>query len=404
MKKFNGNLMAYLNNNTKAAVLGNNTANSIQMIDVVDLVPNEGNFYGIRDIEQLAHSMALSHTVEPLMVVKREVDDKYDIISGERRYRAVSLRLERGEITDGKVPCIVHEPFTDDGKITAKMKEDIAIVCANSYREKTAVEKLQEVEKLRPIARIQYDDLVAENAHEGMNFRTYFAEKFLGISSSSLQRITSLNKLAGEVLAALQDGQISDTLAYELSRKTEAEQLEYLGKLRAGELTGTVRELQEQSRAEVVPEDDGQENEPVPKDMSQDSPQEPDLPEMQSEQPESVNELPTFPQNAEDEPDEAQVEVADEEADDSDASGSELSEAELERRGQTKLFEMPVPENITPDKAEEEAENWVQEGLKQMEMLAEKNARTARENGSSRLAAQWDVRLAAVRLVIETIK
>lgn len=384
MKKLSGNMMAYLNNSTKAAVLGNNV-NNIQMIDITDLIPNAGNFYGIRDIEQLAHSMALSHTVEPLMVVKRETDDKYDIISGERRYRAVSLRLERGEITNGKVPCMVHEPFKDDGKITAKMKEDIAIVCANSYREKTAVEKLQEVEKLRPIARIQYDDLVAENAHDGMNFRTYFAEKFLGISSSSLHRIMSLNKLTSDVLTALQDGEISDTLAYELSRHTEAEQLEYLDKLRAGEFTGTVRELQEQSRAEVVPEDDC-------------------LPEVQSTHSEPVNDHPVLPQNAEDEPDEEVAEVTDEKTDDSDADDNEMTEAELEQRGQTKLFEMPVPDNITPDKAEEEAENWVQEGLKQMEMLAEYNARTARENGSGRLAAQWDIRLAAVRFVIETIK
>lgn len=392
MKKLDGSLMAYLNNSTKAAAQ-NMSSNTIKMIDVADLVPNTGNFYGIRDIEQLAHSMALSNTVEPLMVAKRNGEEKYDIISGERRYRAVSLRLERGEITDSKVPCIVHEPFADDGKITAKMKEDIAIICANSYREKNALEKLQEVDVLEPIARIYYDELLANNEHEGMSFRAYFAEKFLGISSSSLQRLITLRKLTPEAKTALVNGDVSDTLAAYIARKSPEEQLEYLRQLQAGEVSGTVRELQEKDKAEAEAGDESMDSGSEAEEVQESFPSE-DVEEI--EEPESTGE------------DNLSAAINDDN-DDSDTETEipaqpQSIEGKLEQEGQTKLFDTSIPENITPENAENEANNWVEEGLRQMETLAADKAKSARESGDSRMAAQWDVRLAAVRLVIETIK
>ena len=393
MKKFDGSLMAYLNNDTKAAAAIGGSSNTIKMIDVANLVPNTGNFYGIRDIEQLAHSMALSNTVEPLMVAKRDGEEKYDIISGERRYRAVSLRLERGEITDSKVPCIVHEPFADDGKITAKMKEDIAIICANSYREKNALEKLQEVDVLEPIARIYYDELRANNEHKGMSFRAYFAEKFLGISSSSLQRLITLRKLTPEAKAALVNGDVSDTLAAYIARKSPEEQLEYLRQLQAGEVSGTVRELQEKDKAEAEAGDESMDSGSEAEEVQESFPSE-DVEEI--EEPESTGE------------DNLSAAINDDN-DDSDTETEipaqpQSIEEKLEQEGQTKLFDTSIPENITPENAENEANNWVEEGLRQMETLAADKAKSARESGDSRTAAQWDVRLAAVRLVIETIK
>ena len=393
MKKFDGSLMAYLNNDTKAAAAIGGSSNTIKMIDVANLVPNTGNFYGIRDIEQLAHSMALSNTVEPLMVTKRDGEEKYDIISGERRYRAVSLRLERGEITDSKVPCIVHEPFADDGKITAKMKEDIAIICANSYREKNALEKLQEVDVLEPIARIYYDELRANNEHKGMSFRAYFAEKFLGISSSSLQRLITLRKLTPEAKAALVNGDVSDTLAAYIARKSPEEQLEYLRQLQAREVSGTVRELQEKDKAEAEAGNESTDSGSKAEEVQESFPSE-DVEEI--EEPESTGE------------DNLSAAINDDN-DDSDTETEipaqpQSIEEKLEQEGQTKLFDTSIPENITPENAENEANNWVEEGLRQMETLAADKAKSARESGDSRTAAQWDVRLAAVRLVIETIK
>lgn len=67
----------------------NNTDDGFtQEIDIDLLVPSENNFYGIREIEELAESIkeyGLMHNV----VVRKRNDGKYEILSGERRFRAL---------------------------------------------------------------------------------------------------------------------------------------------------------------------------------------------------------------------------------------------------------------------------------------------------------------------------
>ena len=77
MKKYSGNLLSYLNDTTKSTVMENAQDNTkqtveIEMIDANDIIPNQQNFYGIRDIEKLAKSMALSGHVSPLEVVPQD--------------------------------------------------------------------------------------------------------------------------------------------------------------------------------------------------------------------------------------------------------------------------------------------------------------------------------------------
>ncbi|MBR3623572.1 MAG: hypothetical protein IKN43_09530, partial [Selenomonadaceae bacterium] len=59
---------------------------------------------------------------------------------------------------------------------------------------------------------------------------------------------------------------------------------------------------------------------------------------------------------------------------------------------------------ISPDEAREEAEQWVQNGIKRMIEEAENMKKEAEEKGDSKKAAMWDLRRAAANLVLETIK
>ncbi|MGN0950468.1 MAG: ParB/RepB/Spo0J family partition protein [Mitsuokella sp.] len=407
MKKYNGSMMAYLNERTQGAAAAETSNRSeIQMIDFHQLIPNTKNFYGIREIEQLAHSMALSGTVEPLLVVRRD-DGNYNIISGERRFRAVSLRYERGELTSPDIPCMVHEAFIGDGKLTAEMRENIAIVCANSYRQKTALEKLEEINVLEPIARIYYTDALADGSFSGA-FRKYFAEQFLGMSSTSLQRLLVLRKLCPEAREALQDGTISDTLASVLANRSPEEQQDYLKRLASGEAQGTVKELVEFYKDTSAPAET----------------------EEQTEQPEESGQVEPEGRDDAVQPDDASGEEETPAAEDSDGwtlkadpdnppaspvpvdkpeTGEEEepavpSEADWERHGQEKLFDTPVPKNLTPEEAESEANNWLEQCLENVAKMAAQKAEAARQDGDNRLAAQWEVRKAAVNFVIETIK
>ncbi|WP_288312287.1 ParB/RepB/Spo0J family partition protein [uncultured Selenomonas sp.] len=406
MKKYNGSMMAYLNERTQgAAAAETSNRREVQMIDFHQLIPNTKNFYGIREIEQLAHSMALSGTVEPLLVVRRD-DGNYNIISGERRFRAVSLRYERGELTSPDVPCLVHEAFSGDGKLTAEMRENIAIVCANSYRQKTALEKLEEINVLEPIAKIYYMDALTNGSFSGA-FRKYFAEQFLGMSSTSLQRLLVLRKLCPEAREALQDGTISDTLASVLANRATEEQQDYLRRLAFGEVQGTVKELVESyrdtsSEAAESEEPVGDGREQLGTKMMEGGAQMDDA--AGAKEPSATGASsdwrltadPDDPPTVPEQPDEAETER--------EEQPPAPSEADWERHGQEKLFDTPVPQNLTPEEAESEANNWLEQCLKSVAEMAAQKAETARQDGNKRLAAQWEVRKAAVNFVIETIK
>lgn len=391
MKKYDGSMMAYLNEQTKAVATEKTNDVKIASIDLRLLIPNRKNFYGIRDVEKLAKSIALSGHIEPLLVVKNVEGGTYRIISGERRYRAMSLRFEKGEIKNPKIPCIVQDAFMADDRLTAEMRENVALVCANSYRDKTALEKLEEINILEPVAKIYYDEAVHQENFSGA-FRTFFAEQFLGISESRLQRILSLRKLTPTAVEALQEGTISDTLAATLSSMDTAAQDDYLARVRNGDAQGTVQELTAQKQSQKKRQTDLGEDSVI---KEEGNPQE------------KQGVIPSASEMRES--------VSGEEitaADDAEPSYEE----KLEKEGQERLFkptdetvlQKPYEEkaaaSIDPNNAEREANSWLVKSLQDLVAMASGNAQDARANGDNRLAAQWELRLAAVNLVIETIR
>lgn len=224
LPKYNGGLTEYLNAGTKSAL---NPANKIEEIDFKNLIPHENNFYGMRDIPALAKDMSISNWVEPLRVQPSGEEGKYIILSGERRYRAVMYRYERGEITSRNIPCIVTEPFKGNELLTSEMVTNIAIIMANSHRIKNFSERLQEIEVLEPMARIYYQKAKDERRFLG-TFREYFAEQFLNISTASLHRLRGLQSLLPEFMQLLDDGKITQIVAAELAKHSQQEQLAFM--------------------------------------------------------------------------------------------------------------------------------------------------------------------------------
>lgn len=97
-------------------------------LDINSLVPSQNNFYGIREIEELAESINENGLMHNLVVRKKD-DGTYEIISGERRYRALkSLGYE-------KIPCQVKENLSD-------LDAELMLIQANAeQRELTPSEK-----------------------------------------------------------------------------------------------------------------------------------------------------------------------------------------------------------------------------------------------------------------------
>ena len=200
MKKHRGSIINYLNATTQNAAQ-TESAYHVEKIDAERIIPNEKNFYSIEGVEEMANSLAVSEHMPPLEVVDNG-DGTYRLISGERRLSATLCRIRRGELEKATLPCHILPAFTAKGALSAEQVEMLHIILANNYRQKTALDQLNEVRQMEPIARAIYEDAKEKGAlaeSEGsslnMRFRTFFAKEILDISEAKLQRLQSLTKL-----------------------------------------------------------------------------------------------------------------------------------------------------------------------------------------------------------------
>ncbi len=253
IKKHTGDIVSYLNPETRAAVKSlTEKQYDVTMIDAHKIYVNEKNFYGLRGVEEMANSMAVSDNIPPLVVAPAK-NGRYKLISGERRLSAVLLRESRGEIEHPKVPCFVRE-IQPIGPLSIEQSETFLMIIENAHRDKTPLEKLHEIQAMEPIARTIYDDAYSKGDVKG-RFRTFFAENILNMTESALTRLKSLEHLIPAAEEALEDGRIGLSLAVELSKSSEKAQTRYMELLDQGEIQGTLRELQELQLKENPPKE-----------------------------------------------------------------------------------------------------------------------------------------------------
>ena len=246
----------------------------VQLIDIKDLKFNPKNFYGLRDIDELAHQIELSQVVEPLSVEHnpesgKEGEPPYLILAGHRRYSAWKKLLDEGKVTETTRPCIVRtfKPWKiGETTIDPERIAEAYLMYSNMGQRKnlTVDEQIQEVEHLEPLAR----ELFATKP-EGKrgNFRTFFANEILGIPETVLQRRLSLRKLIPSVKEAIDQGVLSITCGAELGSLDSDTQESYLGAVKEGTCKGTIEEIRQfkrnQRKAETSePEEPAETDEP----------------------------------------------------------------------------------------------------------------------------------------------
>lgn len=187
----------------------NNTDDGfVQELDIDLLVPSENNFYGIREIEELTESIkeyGLMHNV----VVRKRNDGKYEILSGERRFRALR------EIDYKKVPCrIVKDDVTE-------LDAEVMLIQANmQQRELNLQEKMQGIKRLQ--------EIYTEKRKSGEKLQGKTRDligKHLGISGVQVGRYQKIDKdLIEPLKEKLNSEDITVTQAHTLSSLTEEEQ------------------------------------------------------------------------------------------------------------------------------------------------------------------------------------
>ncbi|UZP02313.1 ParB N-terminal domain-containing protein [Clostridium botulinum] len=175
-------------------------------LDIDSLVPSKNNFYGIRDIEELAESIKENGLMHNLVVRKMD-NGTYEIISGERRYTALK------KLGYEKVPCQIREINDLDA--------ELMLIHANlDSRELTPTEKMEGIKRLENIYKQK-----RKNGEKLEGKTRDLIGKDLGLSGVQVGRYKKVDKdLIPELKEKLNKEDITLTQAHTLSSLTKEEQ------------------------------------------------------------------------------------------------------------------------------------------------------------------------------------
>ncbi|MEG0314467.1 MAG: ParB/RepB/Spo0J family partition protein [Erysipelotrichaceae bacterium] len=187
----------------------------IEMIHYMQIVPNEKNFYEIVDVKTLAEDIlenGLSHNIEVM-----RFDNSYKLISGERRYRALSLLIDEGHKQFEMIPCRVLDKMDD-------LKEEERIIATNSYsRVISNADRMIAIERLNFI----YNERKKKGEVDG-RVRDLIAKE-MNISSSQVGTYQKIIKNAiPELKEEIAKGNITIANASTISSYNEEEQLKMI--------------------------------------------------------------------------------------------------------------------------------------------------------------------------------
>ena len=113
-----------------------------------ELYPNPDNqlVYEVKDIEELADAIEIAGGVlHNLVVAPADADGRHMIISGERRYRACCLLVDRGERQYSEVNCIIENERDKD--LLALM----LLLTNSTARQLSDAEKVRQAEHLTAV-------------------------------------------------------------------------------------------------------------------------------------------------------------------------------------------------------------------------------------------------------------
>ena len=185
---------------------------NVQYIDIKDIERNKKNFYEIVNVEELAEDIKMNGLNHNLVVRKLD-NGKYELISGERRYTALTKLVEEGNKIFALVPCKVIEANDIDS--------EIILIQANAQtRELTEIEKLEQVKRLTELYRTK-----KKNGEKVPGKIREIIANDLKLSPTQVGRYERINKnLIPELKEILENGNLTIANASEFSSLSEDNQ------------------------------------------------------------------------------------------------------------------------------------------------------------------------------------
>lgn len=185
----------------------------IEYIEEPRISGDDGNFYSIEGIEELAANIELVGLQQPLRVrPDPDADGGYIVVSGHRRLTAIRTICKVDEPEKWKtVPCIVER-----GELSPAMRELRLIMANSDTRKMSSADTAQQVERVR--------ELLYQLQEEGVEFpgrmRDHVAEA-CKISKTKIATLDVISKglsTSNAIQSAWKKGRLSESTAYELAR------------------------------------------------------------------------------------------------------------------------------------------------------------------------------------------
>ena len=182
-------------------------------LDLIDEDPN--NFYQLSGIGGLAANIELCGLQQPIRVRPIPESDRYVIVSGHRRRKAVEMLAQDNSERWAEVPCIIEQDAASPAL------QQLRLIYANANtRTMTSAEISEQA--------VQVEKLLYQLKEDGYEFpgrmRDHVAQA-VGQSKSKLARLKMIrDNLAAEWQPSWKDGTLSESPAYELSKLPKAYQ------------------------------------------------------------------------------------------------------------------------------------------------------------------------------------
>lgn len=198
----------------------------VRQIPLVDIDPNDKNFFDVSDVQDLMESIEVHGVLQPLVVV--EHGQGYRLLAGHRRLKALQ-QLHEADKMDKRwatALCVVLPPMSD------AMEQMVLIQTNTTARQLSYAEKMESAARLKKIL-VQ---LKSEGVKLPGRLRDIQAEQ-LEISRAELARMEVIQKnLIPPLMKRLKSGQINSFAAYELSRLEAEDQIVFEKKYQNDEI------------------------------------------------------------------------------------------------------------------------------------------------------------------------
>lgn len=189
---------------------------SLKMLEVEQIIPNDNNFYEMTEIEELAEDIERQGLMSVLVVT--EENGEFHLISGHRRLKAIKLLIDEGRRKSTTVPCYIRSAKSAD-------ETQLDLIMLNATQRKYSdSDTMREYEELERIFKAM------EQAGKPVKgkIRNNIA-RVLNVSPSQIGKIDNIKHNAiPDVEQAVKSGEMSISTANEVAKLAPEQQKEII--------------------------------------------------------------------------------------------------------------------------------------------------------------------------------